>query len=134
LNRWADAVPAILQAWYAGQDDGRVITDALLGTINPSGKLPVTFPRRREDVGLATPEQYPGVEGHGAYSEGIFVGYRHFDKENIAPAYPFGHGLSYTTFEYGNLKLSRSQIKPGESLSVDVQVKNSGSRDGAEIV
>jgi len=134
VNRWADAVPAIIQAWYPGQDDGRVITDALLGTANPSGKLPITFPRKREDTGLVTPEQYPGVEGRGAYSEGIFIGYRHFDKENIAPVYPFGHGLSYTTFEYSNLKLSRGQIKPGESLSLEVQIKNSGSRDGAEVV
>jgi beta-glucosidase len=134
VSRWADAVPAILQAWYPGQDDGRVITDALLGTVNPSGKLPITFPRKREDAGLTTLAQYPGVDGHGAYSEGIFIGYRHFDKENIAPAYPFGHGLSYTTFEYANLKLSRSQIKPGESLSVEVQIKNTGSREGAEVV
>ncbi len=133
VNRWAEAVPAILQAWYAGQDDGRVISDALFGTINPSGKLPITFPRTRADAGIATPEQYPGVAGKGAYSEGLFIGYRHFDKENIAPAFAFGHGLSYTTFEYSNLKLTR-RIKPGESLSVEMQIKNTGHREGAEVV
>ena len=134
VNRWAEAVPAILQAWYPGQDDGRVITDVLLGTVNPSGKLPITFPRARADIGIATPEQYPGVDGRGAYSEGIFIGYRHFDKENIEPAFSFGHGLSYTTFEYSNLKLSRSQIKAGESLSVELQIKNSGRHEGGEVV
>jgi len=134
VNRWAEAVPAILQAWYPGQDDGRVITDVLLGNTNPSGKLPISFPHTRADIGIATAEQYPGVEGRGAYSEGIFIGYRHFDKENIAPAFPFGHGLSYTTFDYSNLKLSRSRIKPGESLSVEVQIKNIGRREGAEVV
>jgi beta-glucosidase len=134
VNRWVDAVPAIIQAWYPGQEDGRVITDALFGTINPSGKLPVTFPRARADMGISTPEQYPGVDGRGAYSEGIFIGYRRFDKENIAPAFAFGHGLSYTRFEYSNLKLSRERIKPGESLSVELQIKNTGTREGAEVV
>jgi len=134
VNRWAESVPAILQAWYPGQDDGRVITDVLLGNANPSGKLPISFPRTRADIGIATAEQYPGVDGRGAYSEGIFIGYRHFDKENIAPAFPFGHGLSYTTFDYSNLKFSRNRIKPGESLSVEVQIKNIGRREGAEVV
>jgi beta-glucosidase len=134
VNRWVEAVPAILQAWYPGQDDGRVITDVLLGNANPSGKLPISFPRTRADIGIATAEQYPGVDGRGAYSEGIFIGYRHFDKENIAPAFPFGHGLSYTTFDYSNLKFSRNRIKPGESLSVEVQIKNIGRREGAEVV
>ena len=134
VNRWAEAVPAIVQGWYPGQDDGRVITDVLLGTVNPSGKLPITFPRTRADAGVATPEQYPGVEGRGAYSEGIFIGYRRFDNENLEPAFAFGHGLSYTTFDYSNIKLSRSQIKVGESLSVEVQIKNSGGREGGEVV
>ncbi len=134
VNRWLEAVPAILQGWYPGQDDGRVMTDALFGDVNPSGKLPVTFPRKREDAGIATPDQYPGVNGRGDYSEGIFVGYRRFDQENIAPAFAFGHGLSYTTFAYSNLKFSRSRIKAGESVSVEVQIKNTGGREGAEVV
>ena len=134
VNRWADAVPAIVQGWYPGQDDGNIIADVLFGNINPSGKLPITFPRTREDTGVATAGQYPGVNGRGAYSEGVFIGYRHFDRDNVAPQFAFGHGLSYTTFEYSNIKLSRSRIKPGESLTVEVQVKNTGRREGAEVV
>jgi beta-glucosidase len=134
LNRWADMVPAIVQAWYSGQDDGNVVADVLFGNVNPSGKLPITFPRTREDVSVVAPEQYPGANGKGLYSEGVLVGYRHFDKNSIAPQFPFGHGLSYTTFEYSNPKLSRSRIKPGESLTVEVQVKNTGRREGAEVV
>jgi beta-glucosidase len=134
VNSWADAVPAIVQAWYPGQDDGNVIADVLFGNVNPSGKLPLTFPKRREDTAVTNAEQYPGLNGRGLYSEGVFVGYRHFDKDNIAPQFAFGHGLSYTTFEYSNIKLSRSRIKPGESLTVELQVKNTGRRQGAEVV
>jgi beta-glucosidase len=85
-------------------------------------------------MGIATADQYPGTNGLGQYSEGVFVGYRHFDKENIAPQFPFGHGLSYTTFEYSSLRLSRTRIRQGESIAVDVQVKNTGHREGAEVV
>jgi len=134
LSPWADAVPAIVQAWYSGQDDGHVVADVLFGNVNPSGKLPITFPRMRADTGVATTEQYPGQNGRGLYSEGVFIGYRHFDKNNIAPQFPFGHGLSYTTFEYSNLKLGRNRIKPGESLTVELQLKNTGRREGAEVV
>jgi len=134
VNRWVSTAPAIVQGWYPGQDDGTVIADVLFGTVNPSGKLPITFPRARQDLGIANPEQYPGVSGLGHYSEGVFVGYRHFDKNTITPQFAFGHGLSYTTFEYSNLKLSRSRIRAGESLAVEVQVKNSGGREGAEVI
>jgi len=134
VNRWVDTVPAIVQAWYPGQDDGQVIADVLFGIVNPSGKLPITFARTRQDMGIVTPEQYPGVNGLGRYSEGIFVGYRHFDKDNIAPQFAFGHGLSYTTFEYSNIKLSRGRIRPGESVVVEAQVRNTGRREGAEVV
>lgn len=133
-NRWAEAVPAIVQAWYPGQDDGNVIADVLFGKVNPSGRLPLSFPRARADIGINSAEQYPGVSGRGAYSEGVFVGYRRFDKENLNPQFAFGHGLSYTSFEYSNLKLSRSRIKPGESITVEVQIKNTGHREGAEVV
>jgi beta-glucosidase len=134
LNKWVDSAPAILQAWYPGQDDGNVIADVLFGVVNPSGKLPLTFPRARQDVAVSTPEQYPGVSGIGQYSEGIFIGYRHFDKHKIEPQFPFGHGLSYTSFEYSNIRLSRSHIKSGEPLTVEVQLKNTGRREGAEVV
>jgi beta-glucosidase len=134
VNKWVDSAPAIIQAWYPGQDDGNVIADVLFGVVNPSGKLPLTFPRARQDVAVSSPEQYPGVSGKGQYSEGIFIGYRHFDKHKIDPQFPFGHGLSYTSFEYSNIKLSRSHIKAGEPLTVEVQLKNTGRRDGAEVV
>ncbi|HEY8203584.1 MAG TPA: glycoside hydrolase family 3 C-terminal domain-containing protein [Pyrinomonadaceae bacterium] len=134
VSRWVDAAPAIVQGWYPGQDDGNVIADVLFGSVNPSGKLPITFPRLRQDSGVATAEQYPGVNGLGHYSEGVFVGYRHFDKNNINPQFAFGHGLSYTTFEYSNIKVSRNRLKAGESLAVEVQVKNTGRREGAEVV
>jgi beta-glucosidase len=134
LNKWAESAPAIVQGWYPGQDDGNVIADVLFGVVNPSGKLPLTFPRARQDVAVSTPEQYPGVSGIGRYSEGVFVGYRHFDKHNIEPQFPFGHGLSYTSFEYSNIRLSRSHIKSGEPLTVEIQLKNSGRREGAEVV
>ncbi|HAF22507.1 MAG TPA: glycosyl hydrolase [Blastocatellia bacterium] len=134
LNKWVDSAPAVIQAWYPGQDDGNVIADVLFGVVNPSGKLPLTFPRARQDVAVSSPEQYPGVSGKGQYSEGIFIGYRHFDKHKIDPIFPFGHGLSYTTFAYSNLKLSRTQIKAGEPLTVEVVVKNTGRRQGAEVV
>jgi beta-glucosidase len=134
LNKWVDRAPAILQAWYPGQDDGNVIADVLFGVVNPSGKLPLTFPRARQDVAVSTPEQYPGVSGKGNYSESIFIGYRHFDKRKIDPIFPFGHGLSYTSFAYSNLKLSRTQIKAGEPLNMELQVRNTGRRSGAEVV
>lgn len=134
VDAWVDAVPAIVQAWYPGQEDGQIITDILFGNVNPSGRLPITFPRKRQDTGITTAQQYPGTNGLGQYSEGVFVGYRHFDKENIAPQFPFGHGLSYTTFEYSSLRLSHTRIRQGESIAVDVQVKNTGHREGAEVV
>jgi beta-glucosidase len=115
ISRWADAVPAIVQAWYSGQDDGNVIADVLFGNINPSGKLPVTFSRTREEMPVAAAEQYPGLNGRGLYSEGVFVGYRHFDKNNIAPQFAFGHGLSYTTFEYSNIK---AQSQPDQARRI----------------
>ena len=133
-DKWAGEVPAIIQSWYPGQDDGNVIADVLFGNVNPSGKLPITFPRTRADMGINSAEQYPGVNGRGAYSEGVFIGYRHFDKENLTPQFAFGHGLSYTTFEYSNLKVSRSRIKPGESITVELQIRNTGRREGAEVV
>ena len=134
VEKWADKVPAILQGWYPGQDDGNVVADVLFGNVNPSGKLPITFPHSRQDVAVNTAEQYPGVGEIGRYSEGIFIGYRHHDKQSVAPRFPFGHGLSYTTFEYGDIKVSRPRIKAGELQTIELQVKNNGRREGAEVV
>jgi beta-glucosidase len=129
LMPWVDQVPAILQAWYPGEEDGNAVADVLFGAFNPSGKLPVTFPRREADVPANTPAQYPGVDGTAHYSEGIFVGYRHYDKNGIAPLFPFGYGLSYATYSYANLK-----VTAGSTVTVEADITSTGSVTGAEIV
>jgi beta-glucosidase len=138
LMPWIDQVPAIVEAWYPGEEDGNVVADVLFGAVNPSGRLPITFPKRLEDLPAHTPEQYPGVNGVAKYSEGILVGYRYYDAKNIAPLFPFGHGLSYTNFEYGKLKIEKSskKILPDyePAMNVELDLKNSGSREGAEVV
>ena len=131
LMPWVDQAPAILEAWYPGGEDGDAVADVLFGKVNPSGKLPVTFPKRDEDLPTRTPEQYPGVNGVAHYSEGLLVGYRWYDEKGIEPLFPFGHGLSYTTFEYKGLKVS----PPTDAMSVTVEftVTNTGKRAGAEV-
>lgn len=135
LMPWIDQVPAVLEAWYPGEEDGNAVADVLFGTANPSGKLPITFPRSLEDLAANTPAQYPGVDGVAHYSEGVFVGYRHFDEKNIAPLFPFGFGLSYTTFTFDNLKVSTSSVSakhPG-TVTVEGDVRNTGKVAGAEV-
>ncbi len=137
---WLDEVAAVLLAWYPGQEDGRAVTNLLTGKSNPSGKLPVTFGRRLQDYPANTPEQYPGVAPQGApdetwrdsvYSEGVFVGYRHFDRAGIEPLFPFGHGLSYTTFDWTDA----SAEADGEGgWNVSLTIENTGPRPGAEVV
>ena len=132
MSKWLGKVRGVVQAWYPGQEGGRAIADVLLGRVNPSGKLPVTFPKRWEDSPAYG--HYPGANGRVDYAEGIFVGYRGFDKNKIAPLFPFGHGLSYTTFAYSNLAVdvkNPSALAPEVSVSFDV--KNTGERAGAEI-
>jgi beta-glucosidase len=126
---WVDQVPAILQMWYPGQEGAAATAALLVGDASPRGKLPVTFPKRLEDVPTNAPERYPGVDGRGKYSEGIFVGYRWYDNEGIAPLFPFGHGLSYTSFQYSDLKVEAR----GSSFDVIFTLKNSGTRRGFEI-
>ena len=113
-------------AWYGGQEAGHAIGDVLFGAVNPSGKLPVTFPKAFEDSPAYG--HYPGENLHVDYAEGIYVGYRGFDKHGVEPLFPFGYGLSYTTFEYSGLKVA---YRHGH---VSVNVRNSGSRAGAEVV
>ena len=132
LMPWIDMVPGILQMWYLGQESGNALVDILLGNKNPSGKLPTTFPRRIEDT--PTYANYPGKNGAVHYREGIFVGYRHYDKQNIDPLFPFGHGLSYTTFEYSDLYLSKTEISPGENITLSFILKNTGLEAGNEVV
>ena len=137
LMPWLDQVPALLEAWYPGEEDGNAVAAVLFGDVDPSGKLPITFPRRVEDAPAHTPEQWPGVDLQAHYSEGIFVGYRYYDAQKIEPLFPFGFGLSYTTFSYDHLKISpeRAQLggAPGGTVTVSCDVTNTGSVAGAEV-
>ncbi len=134
LMPWADQVPAILVGWLPGQEAGHALASVLFGDVNPAGRLPITFARNVEDYPANTPQQYPGVENHVLYSEGLRVGYRHFDSRNITPLFPFGHGLSYTTFAYSKLRVSPGSVKLPGGAKVAVDVKNTGRRAGAEVV
>lgn len=132
---WVDNVPSIVEAWYAGMESGTAIANVLFGDVNPSGKLPLTFPRKLSDSPAhKSKRNYPGVEKQVYYDEGIYVGYRHFDKEQIEPLFPFGYGLSYTTFEYENLRLEREQFSKNDTVKVSVEITNTGNRLGKEIV
>lgn len=129
---WIEAVPAVLQAWYGGQDAGAALADILFGEESPSGKLPMTIPRRLED----TPAYltYPGENGKVYYGEQLFVGYRYYDRRRLDPLFAFGHGLSYTRFEYDNMRLNGESFGPGDSIEVSVDIRNTGSRPGKEVV
>ena len=129
---WIDRVPAVLQLWYNSQEQGNALADVLFGDVNPSGKLPTTFPVRLEDNPAYM--NYPGENGRVRYGEGIFVGYRYYDKKDITPLFPFGHGLSYTEFKYSNLRLSAKSIMQNDTLKVKVDVTNTGKVAGKEIV
>ena len=129
---WLEKVAAVVEAWYPGQECGNAIADVLFGDVNPGGKLTETFPRRLQDNPAYI--NYPGENGQVHYGEGIFVGYRYYEKKQIEPLFPFGFGLSYTTFSYASLSLSASEIAPGETLRVSVEITNSGQRAGQEVV
>ncbi|WP_051302912.1 glycoside hydrolase family 3 C-terminal domain-containing protein [Psychromonas aquimarina] len=127
---WKDQTGAILEMWYSGQEGAEATADLLLGVANPSGKLPVTFPIDLES-GIATdPNDYPGVNNEQEYSEGIFVGYRWYDEQNKKPLFPFGHGLSYTEFEYSEQKITAN--KDG-GYKVSFKVTNTGGAAGADV-
>ena len=132
LMPWAGQVAASLVAWYPGQENGNALASVLFGDVNPSGKLPVTFPASATQVPVSTAAQFPGVKGHVTYSEGLEVGYRWFDAHNVPPLYPFGHGISYTTFGYSNLSVSA--VSPAGQVRVELDVTNTGGRAGAEVV
>lgn len=129
---WVDQVPAVLQLWYDSQEQGNALADVLFGDVSPSGKLPVTFPIRLEDNPAYI--NYPGENGRVRYGEGIFVGYRYYDKKGVAPLFPFGHGLSYTRFQYRNLRLSARSILPDDTLKIRVDITNTGQMTGKEVV
>ncbi len=137
---WADKVGAIVQGWYGGTETGNALADVLTGKINPSGRLPFSVPFCYEDGPIKTERQYPGIKEEGDeywqthYDEGVYVGYRWYDTKEIPVQFPFGHGLSYTTFEYSNAKAAKPSMTAAGTLKVSVDVANTGDRDGAEIV
>jgi beta-glucosidase len=130
---WLDHVPTVLQAWYPGMEGGNALAAVLFGDVNPSGKLPCTFPRQLADSPAHALHAYPGVDGVEKYEEGLLVGYRWFDAKQIQPLFPFGFGLSYTRFEYSGLKLSAGG-EGGPVVNVQCDIANRGQRDGAEVV
>lgn len=132
VDKWVDQVPALLESWFDGDDIGNAIADVLLGDYDPSGKLPITFPKRWEDEDPSV-RNYISQDSVSDYSDGIFVGYRHFDKENIAPQFPFGYGLSYTTFAYKDLKVDGQLSSNAPVVNVSFDIANTGSRSGAEV-
>ncbi len=132
INDWANDIPVIIEAFYPGQEGGNALANIIFGNVNPSGKLPITFPKKWEDSPAYG--TYPGLRDSANYTEGIFVGYRGFDKKNIEPLYEFGYGLSYTTFEYSDLKLSSTKVTQNDTLEISVTIKNSGKMDGDEVV
>jgi len=132
MNRWIDTVPAIVDALYPGQEGGNALADILFGDVSPSGRLSLTFPKRWEDTPVH--DSYPGKKEVAHYKEGIFVGYRYYDKKNIEPLFPFGYGLSYTTFSYSSLQISPQKIAQNDTVQVQLRVKNTGKMAGDEVV
>lgn len=138
---WLDSVSALMQLWFPGQEGGRAVADLLFGHANPSGKTPVTFAESVEEYlpGAVTtlPEEaeaYPGVDGTVHYDEGVFVGYRGFDEREVEPLFPFGHGDSYTTFGYSNLRVNPGRVPRNGQVNAVVHVENTGDRAGKEVV
>lgn len=129
---WENRVPALLEAWYPGQEGGRALARILFGLANPSGRLPDTLARKLEDH--ASIRNYPGDGQTVVYEEGLFVGYRHFDAAGIAPHFPFGFGLGYTTFEIGKPTASSPRLSPDSQVVIRTLVRNTGKRRGKEVV
>jgi len=132
MRSWLAGVPAVVQAWYPGQEGGNALARALFGDVNPSGRLPVTIPVRARDH--AAWKNYPGENDTVRYAEGVFIGYRHFDRAGIEPVFPFGYGLSYTRFAYRKLRLSARRVRRGDPLRAEVEIRNTGRRAGQEVV
>jgi beta-glucosidase len=130
MSEWVERVPAVVEAWYPGQEGGTALADILLGAVNPSGRLPVTLERRWEDNPVHASYYPEGDTKRVVYKEGVFVGYRGYEKAGVRPLFPFGHGLSYTTFSYGNLSVRPAA---GGLYEVSFDVKNTGGREGADV-
>lgn len=137
---WLAKVPSVVQAWFLGSEAGNAIADVIFGKVNPSGKLPFTFPARLEDSPAHALNAYPGTKRADSdivdleYKEGILVGYRWHDTKHIKPLFAFGHGLSYTDFRFGKAKADRTEIAPGDAVTFTVPVTNTGDTAGAEVV
>ena len=134
ITRWGANTPAIIQGWYAGSEAGNVFADILFGDVNPSGKLPFTFPKKLEDSPAHKFGDYPGVDLNVEYKEGIFIGYRYFDTFDVKPEFAFGHGLSYSTFSYNSVNINDTKLSRENQLEVTVKVENSSSIAGSEVV
>jgi beta-glucosidase len=130
---WLDQVPAVLESWYGGQEVGNALADILFGSVTPSGKLPVTFPRSDHDTPVSSPEQYSRTASVAHFSEGLFVGYRGYDQLGIEPLFPFGYGLSYTSFAYDQHQVEPETSDGTRAVQVRFTVTNTGARAGAEI-
>jgi len=134
LMPWLDKVPAVLESWYGGQEQGNALADILFGDVTPSGKLPITFPRSDHDTPVSSPERYAGPDGFVAhYSEGLGVGYQGYDQCGIEPLFPFGYGLSYTSFAYAQLQVEPETTDGTRTMQVSFTVTNTGECVGAEI-
>jgi beta-glucosidase len=134
LMPWAAQTPAILLGLLPGQEEGNALAAVLFGDVNPCGKLPMTIASAVSDYPASTAAQFPGAGGSAQYNEGLLVGYRHFDANKIAPLFPFGHGLSYSTFEYANLTVAPGTIDAPNEVTATLDVTNSGAVAGSEVV
>jgi beta-glucosidase len=133
MTKWIDNTPALVDMWYGGQEGGHAMAAILFGDANPSGKLPVTLPKRYEDNPAAA--NYPGKNLEVHYAEGIYVGYRYYDTKNVEPQFPFGYGLSYTKYAYSDLKLQKVEFAGQNPVwNLTVSVRNTGARAGAEVL
>ncbi|WP_269857211.1 beta-glucosidase family protein [Streptomyces sp. RPT161] len=132
LMPWLPKVAGVLEAWYPGARGGAAIARLLFGDVSPSGRLPQTWPARERDVPANTARQYPGVNGEESYSEGVDVGYRWYDARGVTPLFPFGYGLSYTSFAYSHLALGHRSGTSGDPVTVSFDITNTGTRTGAE--
>ncbi|WP_083227718.1 glycoside hydrolase family 3 C-terminal domain-containing protein [Mucilaginibacter sp. PPCGB 2223] len=128
MTQWIDNTPAVIQAWYPGMEGGNALAKIIFGQVNPSGKLPMSFPKKLEDEPAHKLGEYPGNGVTVNYNDDIYVGYRFYDTFNVAPQFAFGHGLSYTTFKYGNLRISANSGK----TVISFKIKNTGTIAGAE--
>jgi beta-glucosidase len=131
MGAWLSKAQAVVQSWYAGMEGGTALAEVLLGEVNPSGKLPITFPKALEDSPAHKIGEFPG-DSSVSYKEGLFVGYRYFTTNKIEPLFCFGHGLSYTSFEYSDLNISVQEAEEDVKIKVSFSLKNTGEREGAE--